>query len=921
MKRLVLVLSACLLGSACSASPVQAPEDGPVLADGRVLTPTGQQVALGQYPTGAAVTTDGRYLWTVSTGLTDNGIRIVDTTSGSVCQRLDLPGASGGIAIDSDHRLVYVSGLANSRWTPSKDGLPGADGDVVHVIKYTSSCGQATELRTIPVPPQKDAPALQAYPPPRSGLAATTTAWPQKLAVSPDGATLLVPLNLASAAAVVDVADDSVRYVSTGSYPYGAAILPDGRTGLVTNEASGTLSIVDLRTAVKVRDIAVGPPLSHPEGLAVSADGSRAFVAITGSDQVAVVDLADGVVETTLFVGRSAGLGTQPVSVALSPDGSRLFVADAGSDEIVVIRVPDEADAEERDADQADPWHEVGRIPTADQPQAVLTAQTSQGAVLDYVSAEGMGVGANADGPDPTDASDPIFWAFDPKAPTTDIFSGVSYNADLVVGTAGLMALPDDTEVVALTGAADDQQRPADATAAPVDTVLRPDGPIEHVFFLVRENRSYDQLLGDVARGNGDPKLTVFGEDVTPNLHALVSRFPLLDGVLANSEASIQGHYWTSAAYVPDYVNRNWVQQYAGRGRPNDFGSYAVTWPGNGYLFTQADKQGITYANYGEAFNGGFPEVEDRDRTPEVLAQQKQGAGAQRHRPALRRLLPGRPDDRDGAGRRRDLRLVDAGRGACGQLLPRRLLPGRLREAAGGGRRARAQLPVAHQRPHARHAARVPDADGDGRRQRSGDRADRGPGLALVGVADVGHLHRRGRLAGRGRPRQRPPDPGRRREPVRQARRGDPRPLRPSLRGPLDRAHHRPGAAEPQRPAGDTDVRRLRRHPAEHRALHRAGARSGPARAEPGSRTRQHVVAVARPRPARPRAAVDPRRDHLALRPRRQQQPAAPRPRCVRRGRGAGGRRPRGRRRLTRVPLHSASPVAHALRFTAWSLT
>lgn len=99
-----------------------------------------------------------------------------------------------------------------------------------------------------------------------------------------------------------------------------------------------------------------------------------------------------------------------------------------------------------------------------------------------------------------------------------------------------------------------------------------------------------------------------------------MTRFPLLDNVYANSEASIQGHYLTSAASVPDYVTRNWVQQYGGRGRPNDFGTFAVSWPGNGFLFNQAEQQGISYFNYGEGFVGGFPSVADRNRTPAILA-------------------------------------------------------------------------------------------------------------------------------------------------------------------------------------------------------------------------------------------------------------------------------------------------------------
>src|SRR3954469_18907323 len=128
--------------------------------------------------------------------------------------------------------------------------------------------------------------------------------------------------------------------------------------------------------------------------------------------------------------------------------------------------------------------------------------------------------------------------------------------------------------------------------------------------------------MGDDARGDGDPKLTLFGEQVTPNAHAIAKRFPLLDHVYANSEASIDGHFWTSAAKVSDYVHKAWFQNYAGRDRPYDFGVYAVTWPANGFLFDQAERQGISYFNYGEAVAGVVP-LTDKDRTP---AETQQGA-------------------------------------------------------------------------------------------------------------------------------------------------------------------------------------------------------------------------------------------------------------------------------------------------------
>ena len=123
-------------------------------------------------------------------------------------------------------------------------------------------------------------------------------------------------------------------------------------------------------------------------------------------------------------------------------------------------------------------------------------------------------------------------------------------------------------------------------------------------------------------RGNGDPKLLVFNKSVTPNMHSLVNRFPLLDNVLANSDASIQGHYWTSAATVPDYVTRNWVANYAGRFRPADFGVYAVTRPAGGFLFDRAQRQHISYFNYGEMW-AGISTMPDRNRTAAVLKEEK----------------------------------------------------------------------------------------------------------------------------------------------------------------------------------------------------------------------------------------------------------------------------------------------------------
>ena len=169
----------------------------------------------------------------------------------------------------------------------SPPDTPGKQGDVIHVLRYDARTGQATRDGVIEVPAPSGSPTPQDFPP-RTDV--SPQSWPRDLAVSRDGKTLLAALNLADRAAVIDTDTREVRYVETGSYPYGAAI--DGNTGFVSNESDGTVSVIDLRTASKIKDITVGPHLSHPEGIAVDPRTQRAYVAVTHQDLIAVIDTA-----------------------------------------------------------------------------------------------------------------------------------------------------------------------------------------------------------------------------------------------------------------------------------------------------------------------------------------------------------------------------------------------------------------------------------------------------------------------------------------------------------------------------------------------------------------------------------------------------------------------------------------------------
>src|SRR3954451_15562286 len=634
--RLFQVTAALCLTLVAGAFAATAPNAvGPatrIQPSGRQLAPYGRLGALGNHPGGAALTKDGRFLWALDAGRGVNDIRIMDVAPELGCrtrgkrlkrcqkrkrrkpqrliQTIPMPGVSGGIAMARDGRTAYVSGVADSEHVDEKapPGTPGLEGDVIHVFTYSRKSGQARRAGVIPVPPPPNTPPPQNFPP----TGTTPLSWPRDIGVSRDGGTLVVALNLADSAAIVDTRTRSVSYVKTGSYPYGAAITRDGKSALVSNEADGTVSVIDLASKSKVADIQVGGHLSHPEGIAIDPNSTRAYVAVAAEDKVAVIDTAKREVERDLSVATGAGNGAQPVAVSVTADGCRLLTSDSGADSIAVHALRRGCDVKrarkrgkKRKADTA--FSQIGRTPTASYP--VFAAATPHREKVVWVASKGLGTGPNTNGPNPLSPLD-----------SDDQINSFQYLPSFVRGMEGNGRFPTDRELKKLTRVADAQVKPVGAEAAPAGTPLRPDGPIKHVFYVVRENRTYDQVLGDDPRGAGDPNLAIFGRNLTPNAHALAERFPLLDHVFADSEASIDGHFWTSAVAVSDYVVKSWHQNYGARGRHYDFGVYSITWPAKRFLFDQAERQGISYFNYGEAIAGVVP-LTDKDRNQEETQQ------------------------------------------------------------------------------------------------------------------------------------------------------------------------------------------------------------------------------------------------------------------------------------------------------------
>jgi DNA-binding beta-propeller fold protein YncE len=613
MRRIALVAGPVAVGVAAIAvaasKTLHVGPDDRVTANLRHLDPYGRLTKVGNFPGGSALTPDGRFYWTVSAGYGKDGVQIVSVATGDVIQTITLPGASGGVAIDGRNHKAYVSGEPNPDIPEFKapEGTEGTGGDVVHVFSYSPGSGHATAQGVIPLPPPATAPPIDEFPP-----SSEHRSWPERLAVSPDGGTLLVALGLADNAAVINTQSKQVRYVPTGSHPFGAAILPDGKTGLVSNRGNqgpSTVSVIDLAGAKKVKDITVGPHLSHPEEITLDPTRPRAYVPLANADAVGVINTDTFAPAKDLDVTIPEGAGSAPVSTAVTPDGSRLLVAQSAADEISVYSLAD-----------GDPGKLLGRIPTADYPTDVsVTPKASPcgtngsncKATLLWTAAKGFGLGPNA-GPPITDQY------FSIPAPLT--------TKGLVTGYAGIGGMPTNGQLHQLTRRATAQLDPINSQPPPPGTPLRPNGPIKHVFYIVKENRTYDQVLGDDPSGDGDPSYAIFGKQVTPNAHALVNRFPLLDHFYADSEASIDGHYWTAGADTSDYVHRTWRQNYAGRRYPSDAWFYQIAYPQTGFLFDRASEQGISWVNLGEAVAHVVPlqliGVTDRDKDAEDTAGQ-----------------------------------------------------------------------------------------------------------------------------------------------------------------------------------------------------------------------------------------------------------------------------------------------------------
>jgi YVTN family beta-propeller protein len=390
--------------------------------------------------------------------------------------------------------------------------------------------------------------------------------WTSGLAVSADGSTVFVAAGLQRKLYALNSSDGSIRWSApTGPEPLAVVLSADGSHAYVSDWAGSSIAVIDTKTGKPSASIDVA---DHPNALLLSSDGRKLFASCANGGEIDAVDLASGRIGSRLDPGLwpHSLEGTTPSGLALSHDGETLYVADSGDNAVTALST--------RTGEL------IGAVPAGWYPTDV--ALSAEGTTLFVLDGDGISGHPN-----------PAFGHSAFRKTNDALYIGSLLTGDLQrVPLSGGMTLRQGLATarsVALYRGGETQAPSRSAT-------------VRHVIYIIKENRTYDEILGDDKRGDGDKSLAIFGRTITPNIHRLADDFVLFDRFEENGFVSVDGHNWADAAYADDYVEKLWPSAYAGRGRENDsfFGDDPPAVPDAGYLWDDALAHGRSVRNYGE---------------------------------------------------------------------------------------------------------------------------------------------------------------------------------------------------------------------------------------------------------------------------------------------------------------------------------
>jgi len=605
-------------------APVFAQEPGEIsLPTTKVLhTPSpGRISSVNSFPAAIAISPDARYAALLNDGYGTQkaqayqSITILDLATNQVTDFPDSRLGENaqqsyflGLAYSSDGRHLYAS-MASI--TDPMGAKLGNTGNGIAVYKFER--GKVSPERFIKIAPQKIAVAKKVAFGVRKTTVGTAIPYPAGLAVvSGQGSDrLLVANNLSDNALLIDSTDGhtlqqfdlSTHQVMPSSFPYTVVATRDGRRAWCSLWNASNIAELDLVSG-RVRWIPLLHPQSetlpgsHPSALLLSNDESLVYVALSNADAVAAVDTSTGKVVhiSSTKLSQQELAGSYPNALAQSADGTRLFVADASLNAIAVFDT-----AVLAKPDITLPHDAIGFIPTDWYPSVLATVKDD----LLIAAAKGQST--------------------TPNGGTSELKNERRHRAHPYIGTLLYGSL------ARLNFRNAEKDLPNLSRRVEESNLLLSDpgkiefrtgsNPIRHVIYILKENRTYDQVLGDleikgVKVGNGDPSLTMYGADVTPNLHKLALQFGVLDNFYDSGEVSGDGHDWSNAAITSDYNEKTWQIGYRGHERTYDYGGTVadeiplelgeadVDAPATGYIWDNLANHGLTYRDYGEHIAG-----------------------------------------------------------------------------------------------------------------------------------------------------------------------------------------------------------------------------------------------------------------------------------------------------------------------------
>jgi DNA-binding beta-propeller fold protein YncE len=519
------------------------------------LKPAGKQIELGDFPVNIAVHPSGEWLAVLHAGYGEHEIVVVDVKGAKqriVC-RAPIQQGFYGLCFAPDGTKLYASAGEQS---------------MVNVFDFN-----------------------QGYLGNHRGLVLAKDAFAGGIATDPEGKQLAVAGTWGHVVSLLRT-DDPVASLVTlklepKCYPYTCLFDKPRNRLYVSLWAKAKVAVLDLEP---LRIVDYFATEKHPTEMLLSADRKHLYVACANSTKVSVLNADDGkalqTITTSLFANAPAG--NTPCSLSMTPDGEILFVANADNNNVAVFNISDPKTAKP-----------LGFIPVGYHPTSVRYNTADKRIYV--ANARGSTPKSNRQGPNPL---------LPPNQATRE------YIAGLYRGTLTTLPMPNEEQMVTLTKQTfactplrqDLGVRGDVPKDSPVPASVGDASPIKHCIYIIRENRTYDQVFGDIREGNGDPTLCIFPEKVTPNAHRLAKEFVLLDNFYVEAEVSADGHEWSMGAYCTDFVKKAWPLNYRGSKKvtfPAEGTHDEAARPAGGYLWDRCAEAGVSYRSYGEWITDG----------------------------------------------------------------------------------------------------------------------------------------------------------------------------------------------------------------------------------------------------------------------------------------------------------------------------